>query len=278
MSQRSDYIDKILQLVPRDGEHCIDRLALLTITDRDLVPSLAQQEYVSKYRRSLFNTLLKRQEEVVKKGGMKTFEVTDRRFFKLSWILTEAGLNWRRQWLAQRAFVYEWISSISDRDYEKLGGVLMQRLGATRVHITPSGNEYGIDFLAIVPAYSRSSLFVSGGRGLRIVGQSKLYKTAVQREKIQAFNDTMSSIRNNRSEMLCIIPAWFRSSDAPMLGCFIAHSGYQSGAQIMAEQNGHILLDSMSLSEILGRKKNSDKVHGKADVQKELWIEIAHVA
>ncbi|MCD2176794.1 restriction endonuclease [Rhizobium sp. C1] len=237
--------------------------------------SIRDEEFVAKFRKALFSDLRVYDLEHIGFGGLPTFSYIERPSLRVKWIIDDDQDRRRLQKLRNRSFAIDWIESLeNDRNFEFLGGLLMRKLGASRVHITPPGNEFGIDFLAIVPAFSKSKLFISGGRGVRIVGQSKYYKSAVAREKIQSFNDCMTSIRNNREELTRIIPAWFRNCSAPLMGCFVAHSGYQQGARVNAEQNGHILLDTRAASEILISIERMDHVKDNADLSRQLWHEL----
>jgi hypothetical protein len=146
------------------------------------------------------------------------------------------------------------------------------------VHVTPQRNEFGIDFLAIVPAYSNSKVFVSGSRGVRIVGQSKKYNSPVNRGELQKFNDTLNSVRNNKAELLDIIPPWFRGSATPIMSCFVAHAGFQSGGRDIGRQNGHILLDTLELAEIIYQPKSHSFLQMDTEIEKTLWLGLSSIS
>lgn len=229
------------------------------------------EEFISRFRRSILNELLKFDELHSKRGGSRSFVCVDTSKLLVRWHKDILDDPRALQKLRNRSRIYLWMRDLDDRQYECFGAALMQSLGATKVHLTPRGNEFGIDFLALVPAYSRSELFVSGSRGIRVVGQSKLYKSKVPRDSIQAFNNLMDSIRHNRHEIRSIIPAWFRNSPAPLIGLWAAHRGYQEGARIISEQNGYILLDTLMMAEIFGSSKSLQGVCNSSEMDRMMW-------
>lgn len=276
---RSSIVRRVFYLEPREGEVSIEHLCLEAIKELRGRITLQDQEWVSKFRKSLFSDLRDYDSSHTRNGGLNTFQFLEKPSLRVSWLIYDPMDRRRRLKLLKRSFALEWIESLSDdRHYEFLGGLLMRRLGASDVYVTPKGNEFGIDFVACVPAFSRSDLFISGSRGVRIVGQCKFYQSAMAREKVQSFSDCMNSIRSNKHELLSILPAWFRNHPAPLVGCFLAHSGYQDGARVAAEQNGYILFDSRAASEILVTAAKLDKIATKADLHKLLWGELQRLA
>jgi hypothetical protein len=272
---RTDVVDMIFRLPPMNNEVAIDSLCINAIMKSNGKVTLADEEYVSKYKKTLFSKLRDCDYEHVRQGGLQTFEYLERSGLRVRWIIHSDFDRRLKQKIERRAAAISWINDLnSDRNFEYMGGLLMKKLGASQVHVTPKGNEFGIDFLAIAPAFSRSNIFLSAERGVRVVGQAKYYSSAVSREKIQAFNDVMNSIRNNKAELTSVLPAWFRSSPAPLIGCFLAHSGYQSGARTSAEQNGYLLFDTRSAGEVLTCVGKMDHIRSENEVSKHLWNEL----
>ena len=54
----------------------------------------------------------------------------------------------RRAFLTCRATILKRIDSITHREYEALGCVVAEALGADHVHLTPPGDDKGVDFFA----------------------------------------------------------------------------------------------------------------------------------
>ncbi|MBK4216149.1 restriction endonuclease [Paracoccus caeni] len=268
-------MNAVFRLPPSEGEITIDALCLRALKKLKGQVTIADEEYISRFKKALYSALKESDHQHVACGGISTFEYTNSILLKLRWNIQSLTDRRHRAKLERRAVAIDWIDRLKDdRHYEYLGGLLMRKLGASRIHVTPKGNEFGIDFLAIAPAFSRSGMFLSKGRGIRIVGQSKYYNHPVARDKIQAFNDVMNSIRNNKEELIRVLPSWFRSSPAPLLGCFVAHSGYQSGARKSAEQNGYLLLDTRAAGEIVSCVGKMDHLREEDDVIRHLWEEI----
>jgi hypothetical protein len=276
LSFQSDVVDGIYRLPPQPGEFSIEKLGEMALRNAGKPCGLSELSNLSRFRASLFNALLERQDGYLRRGGLGVFTVASSSSLRVKWASVDQGRLQRRR--AQlRACVARWLDSLNDRQYELASGLAMEKLGATRVHVTPPGNEFGIDFLASVPAFTKSSAFISGRRGIRIVGQSKKYADAVSREKLQVFSDCLTSVRNNRAEMLEIIPAWFRGHSAPMLACFVAHSGYQSGARTFGYQSGAVLLDTLDLAEIIGNPRQYPFSCDDSQVQARLWRDIVRL-
>ena len=231
--------------------------------------------FINRFRQSILNDLLEFDEVHKKHGGIKSFVCVDRSKLLVRWADMVRQDHRIKVNLRNRALVYLWIHDLSDRQYEYLGAALMKILGASEIALTPRGNECGIDFMALVPAYSRSELFVSGGRGVRVVGQSKLYKSRVPRSSIQSFNNLMDSIRHNKYEIHKIVPAWFRNSPAPLMGLWAAHNGYQEGARILSEQNGHILLNTLMIAEVFGSAKALQNIATPEELERTFWSYLA---
>ncbi len=275
-STKGEIINAVFRLPPAEGEIAIDALCLRAVKKLKGRVTISDEEYVSRFKKALYSALKDSDLQHSDRGGIPTFEYTDNILLRLRWNILSLTDRRHRAKMERRAAAIDWIDGLKDdRHYEFLGGLLMRKLGASRVHVTPKGNEFGIDFLAITPAFSRSGMFLSKGRGVRIVGQSKYYSHPVVREKIQAFNDVMNSIRNNKEELINVLPPWFRSSPAPLIGCFVAHSGYQIGARRSAEQNGYLLLDTRAAGEIVSCVGKMDHLRSEDDVIRHLWEEIA---
>ncbi|MDG3041217.1 restriction endonuclease [Roseicyclus marinus] len=275
-SMKGAIVNAVFRLPPTEGEIAIDALCLRALKKLNGRVTLSDEEYISRFKKTLYSALKESDLQHSDQGGMPTFEYTDNTLLKLRWNILSHTDRRQRAKMERRAAAIDWIDGLKDdRHYEYLGGLLMRKLGASRIHVTPKGNEFGIDFLAIAPAFSRSGMFLSKGRGVRIVGQSKYYSQPVTRDKVQAFNDVMNSIRNNKEELINVLPSWFRNSPAPLIGCFVAHSGYQSGARKSAEQNGYLLLDTRAAGEIVSCVGKMDHLRNEADVIRHLWEEIA---
>jgi hypothetical protein len=275
MSKKSEIIDMIFRLPPMDNEVAIDSLCIECLRVFNGSVNFSDEEYISQYRRTLFSSLRQIDSDHVRNGGLQTFEYFENKGLRVRWRTQSASDRRLKRKIERRAAAISWINDLKDdRDYEFLGGLIMKKLGATKLHVTPRGNEFGIDFLAITPAFSRSNIFLSADRGVRIVGQAKYYSHPVPREKIQAFNDVMNSIRSNKQELTGVLPAWFRSSPAPLIGCFVAHNGYQSGARTSAEQNGYLLFDTRGAGEVISCVGKLDHIHSAADLNRYLWTEL----
>lgn len=152
--------------------------------------------------------------------------------------------------LAMRPAIYNKIESLNDREYEALCCLACNKLGASNIHLTPRGNEGGIDFLALI---ERPRIFpkCSGLTRFRIVGQAKKHSDPVQVGHIRDFSDTLEDTRRHSPQVLGHLPAWFKESSTPIIGWMVGHRGFQGGGESKARMNGIMLFDSRVLTEII---------------------------
>lgn len=147
------------------------------------------------------------------------------------------------------------IDLINDREYEALCCVVLKNLGANNILLTPYGNECGIDFVGTIK-FSKSAHFLFGVNGpIRIIGQSKFYWQKVSVKEIKEFDSTISDIQRLSPKVSSILPDWFKKEKGPIIGWFIAHSSFQSGANDRSKNFGFINSDSRVLVEILSKSK-----------------------
>lgn len=273
MSFTRTVVEGAFRVDPRPGPILIESLALAAVSVHGRAPTLDETRLASRQRRSLFNAVLEKQDNLVRNGGTKTFEVRDSSLLSLAWISAgQVTLHDLR--IRSRAASTRWVDQLNDRQYEFLAAVMLEILGANEFLVTEHGSEYGIDFFGRIPAFSKSKIFLSGSSGLRIVGQSKKYTSPVSRDRVQAFNSTLDSVRHNRAEFRSLVPAWFRASSSPIVGCFISHTGFQSGAAEMCRQNGYVTLDTLQVSEIISAPKIHSYCQTSGEIQKSLWLRL----
>jgi Restriction endonuclease len=141
------------------------------------------------------------------------------------------------------------MDGLSPREYEALGCVACQLVGASRIHLTPPGNEGGIDFFALVPLPAQCHLFGPRRGPLRIVGQSKRYEAPVSVGAVRDFITTVENVRKRQPPVESHVPPWFRAARGPLLGFICGHRGFQSGAESLAQDHGIITADSLDLAE-----------------------------
>jgi hypothetical protein len=114
--------------------------------------------------------------------------------------------------LAGRPPMLRRIDGLSHREYEALGCVVCKMAGASRTHLTPPGNEGGIDFLALVTLPAQCRLFGPRRGPLRIIGQSKRYKGPVSVGDVRNFITTIENVRKRQPSVEPHVPARFRAA------------------------------------------------------------------
>lgn len=176
-----------------------------------------------------------------------------RRFEYLpSWLSRVSQLRYKRLAgrLRLRPYIYKQIESMNDREYEAICCVACKACGATHFHITPKGNEGGIDFFALIET-PRGFINCAGLNSIRIIGQAKKYKKAVPVAKIREFNESIEDVRRLSPNVAAHVPDWFSSKSSPIVGWLFGHSGFQSGSNSRAKMNGTMIFDSRTLTEML---------------------------
>jgi hypothetical protein len=147
------------------------------------------------------------------------------------------------------------IDTINDREYEALCCIVLKNLGANNVLLTPPGNEGGIDFVGTIK-FSQNAHFLFGINGpIRIIGQSKFYGQKVTVKDIKEFDSTINDVQRLSPKVNSVLPNWFKQEKGPIIGWFIAHSSFQSGANDRAKNFGFINSNTRDLVEVLTKSK-----------------------
>ncbi|WP_353163320.1 restriction endonuclease [Salinisphaera shabanensis] len=220
------------------------------------------ERYVHANQTRLWNALKKQQKLDISLGRYCLFRITDNSGMKAIWrrslgigTLSTATLRIETRWRA-RPHLLAAIDVLSDRQYEALGCVTSKLVGADYIHLTPPGNEGGIDFLCRIPAPARTHIFGGAHSPIRVVGQCKKYKSKVGVEKIRDFAKTLDDVRHRAQHLEQIVPHWFRSTPGPVIGWVIGHSGFQSGAVTISNNHGIVLSNSIDLGEVIATSKS----------------------
>ena len=215
--------------------------------------------------KTYWNRVLQLVEEDRDKGRNPLIIIHNPKARILGWYADTAGVAdtkeiRRRNCLQCRSIILRKIDALTDREYEALGCVVSEQLGADNVLLTPRGNEGGIDFFASF--HYRSDCHVFHGRGgrLRVVGQSKKYAERVKREKIDLLDKVIEKVRNRNPEIAKVVPPWFYQATGPIVGWVIGHSGFQEGAESTARNIGMLLSDSADLAEAFALSRGVGKL------------------
>ncbi len=212
-----------------------------------------------------WSVVRERIKEEESKGLYPTMEIIDEMRFELGTFTerVEGASNKEKIVkirLKQRAHISDLIDKMSAQQYEIFGAALCYLSGAgedfakrTRL----SGDE-NIDFVALMPLNGRTHLFPSGKNRVRLIGQCKKWGSKTQKKDINLMAETITKVVNLNPDLSEVLPSWFVSSEGPILGCFVSHRGYQSGAKIEAQRHGFVLADSRDLTEIVCLSKKWD--------------------
>jgi len=143
------------------------------------------------------------------------------------------------------------IDNLSHREYEALPCMAIKMAGGRHWHLTPPGDEWGVDFFASLENSSIFPIFDGLRAPIRIVGQCKKYENRVTVKEVKEFSRTLEALRNRKPELEKHVPNWFRVINGPIVPWLICHSAAQSGAFSLAKDEGIILSDSIDMAECL---------------------------
>lgn len=162
-----------------------------------------------------------------------------------------------------RPTILRMIDSVSDRQYEAMSCVLLEALGATMVNLTRLGSDGGVDAFGLIVHPCSSHLLGSTNHPIRVVAQSKKYKSSMQVDKMKEFLQTLNEIKHGgQPKTDAIIPNWFKSARGPIIGLVISHSGFQSGTDSRARSHGILTADSIDIAEVIALKGNIYGIKG----------------
>ncbi|MDD3704478.1 MAG: restriction endonuclease [Clostridiaceae bacterium] len=215
------------------------------------------EKYVEVNINRYWNYILRLQQQEKEKGIVPTFNIEDELLKKVSWYTKNKDINIKRKMhlLKARTKILNTIDKFDNRKYEALACVVCKLLGAKNIVLTPSGNEAGIDFMATINFSSNAHYFFGINGPLRIIGQCKKYSSDVQVDSIKEFNSTLLDVFSLTEKVRKVLPNWFITSKGPIIGWFIGHNGFQSGAESRAKNYGIITSDSRDLAELISCSK-----------------------
>ena len=207
-------------------------------------------------------------QEESRTGRWPLFEVVDNNSRRLFWPPARHSQSHPerkvfRRLMARPQFL-QGIDSLSHREYEALPCVLFQLIGGKH-HLTPSGNEWGVDFFAALPDPSMLTVLDGSRSPIRIVGQCKKYNRRLEVSGVKEFSRTLEALRNCKPEIERHVPAWFRAGSGPIVPWIICHSGFQSGAVSLARDEGMVASDSIDIAECFCHIRRICSLHGVAE-------------
>jgi hypothetical protein len=123
--------------------------------------------------------------------------------------------------------------------------------GSRHWHLTPPGNEWGVDFFASLVNPSALPIFDGLRAPIRIVGQCKKFESRLAVKEVKEFSRTLEGLRNRKPEIERHVPNWFRLISGPIVPWLICHSAAQSGALSLAKDEGIVVSDSIDMAECL---------------------------
>ena len=264
MSKVALVIDWFYRAPVREGLHDFTDIVGEAASAALNLDGMERDAYVHSNWNRTWNALIQEEEERSKRGLTLFFGMLkDTR--KLYWLAAKpATANSERRRLMKlrsRPLLLSHIHTLNWRQYEALGCLTSRYCGAVNVHLTPPGNECGIDFFACISLFGNNHIFSGTRSPLRIVGQSKKYATPVEMDKVRAFNDTLTDVKKLEPRVSPIIPAWFKASRGPIIGWIVSHCGFQSGARARAHNHGILISDSHDLAEVAAMTRVVDEAH-----------------
>lgn len=233
-------------------ERLIDVVARHVFNSRLDAERFATQQNINRY----WNALLKKMDQDRHQGLVPLFDVIHDQSKRLRWYAaTRNGRTGRAARNAKlsrtRPAILKQIDALSSRQFEALGCVLCDLLGAEKTHLTPAGNEGGIDFFAALALRTDSHIFHGAKGRLRIIGQCKKHDRPAEPELLRSFTETINEVKNVSPSIEGIVPDWFRTRGGPVVGWLISHAGTTSGAATKAKNHGFLVSDALDCAEVV---------------------------
>lgn len=241
----------------------IDEVVPLVVEDIFGYDPIEAEEYVRVHRKKIWNYVSRRVDEEKSKRLYPTFINLDPDRYEISWYPAEREddtdeLRELKRRLGIRGDVLTYIDAFDSREYEAIGCLICQLAGSNRWYLTPGRDEFGVDFVALVPVEGRTHLFPSVNGQIRIVGQAKKWNTRVERSVIQGMSDVIGDVLARSPDLTNILPDWFFAAGGPVIGWVCGHKGVQSGGMAFADTRGIVVSDSRDLAQIVA-------LHGEWD-------------
>lgn len=265
MSEKAKIIDWFYRKQFEGGHLTFDNLLHEAASDALGKKPIDLDAYVCANNGRLWNGLMSQIAIDTKRGIWPLFVVIDRMSHKVIWypFHREIEVKKRNRVLricrSRSAFLNRF-DTLTDREYEALGCVVAKLAGAKEESLTPAKNDSGIDFFARIVLSGRTHIFSGEGSSIRVVGQSKKYKTRVDVESVGTFLNTLNEVKNLAPNVKRLIPAWFIENPGPIVGWIVAHNGFQSGAEGKARNHGVILSSSVDLAEVAAKSRELDRL------------------
>lgn len=152
--------------------------------------------------------------------------------------------------LKARPLIIKLLDEFSSRQYEGAMCMAMLLAGAKKVYLTPDGNEGGVDFFALLEGTTGTHLFGKSTQAIRVVGQTKKYEKRETITRFNCFPTVLNNVQHLVGRVAEVMPSWFRVERGPIVGIYVAHSGFQSGVVDVAARHGIVLADSVDIGEM----------------------------
>lgn len=217
---------------------------------------ISAQAFVAGSKTMFWNWTVQRCELDRKKGLTPVFDIVDFGSRKVVWgpYGRVFGNRDSLKCIARPRILKE-IDALNDRQYEALACVIGRMLGANKWHLTPKGNEGGVDFFLMIPRPKYDHIFGGGQAPLRIIGQSKQHLSPVNVGLVERFITTIANVRCVADRIKDVVPNWFYNVEGPVIGWIVAHSGLQIGAQDTCRYQGIIHSSSLDLAEVAAKSR-----------------------
>jgi hypothetical protein len=154
--------------------------------------------------------------------------------------------------IEKRHILLKYISEeLTNREYEALGCYLCYICDSSKVFLTNSSDEHGIDFVAIIPAYSKLHIFPNSNKQLKIVGQCKKWGSPAKRDHVDLLRRSIQKIQDTSIHIKKFIPNWFFQEKGNIIGVLVSNSGAQSGAIQSSIDYGYTIANSKDIAQAI---------------------------
>lgn len=224
----------------------ISELAASSYVEATGQSPLLAAEWAESNLERILKSLEKRRQRDLKRGVPAQFEIARSgasEYVRLLDIRTVSGEKQPRDVLQHARAL---LDQVTDDQFEALGALLIDVYGAgddepSSSFRTRPGNDGGFDFGGVWQ--SGETCRIISEFDCRIAGQAKNWTSPVPRSQLDSFFSRLQELRRGYIQPPGFSMAWLARQDRPVLGIFLARSGFQSSCVKAARANWTVLID-----------------------------------
>lgn len=262
-NEKQNYLRWLYRKIPLEGFYNFQEFLPSALEEAFCISLEEAASIATASENKFWNLLVKDWEEAQRKGIAPVFDILDSNNRRIEFhsvsIRGDVAENRLLHRLKSRPNILRKIDLLNPTEYEALGCVVSELIGAKNTSLTRKSGDGGVDFYALIEFPTRCHLFAANRGPIRVIGQSKKYINPVPNEKIDVFITTINEIKARNPRRYKHVPNWFRSASGPIIGWIIGHQGFKREAIEQSRHYGIVISDSIDVAEIACRSRKIDE-------------------